>query len=183
MDMHRALLSRRTIHAFTSDPLPEDVLLRALEAAHHAPCHRLTWPWTFHLLGAETRATLLGLAIAEKERRGPLPDAQRDAITRAWLTPPGLIVVTSKRDARPDVDEENYAASCCAVQNLMLSLHADGWGTKWSTGGAMKSAATLPLLGMAAAEQRLVGQVWVGRAAAVPTIDRPAVELHLRRMP
>ena len=183
MDVHHAIRSRRTIHAFAADPLPADVLHRALEAAHHAPCHRLTWPWTFHLLGDETRAALLGLAIAEKERRGPLPDAQREAITRAWLTPPSLLVVTSRRDPRPEVDEENYAASCCAVQNLMLSLHADGWGSKWSTGGAMKSPATLPLLGLDAAEHRLVGQLWIGRPAAVPAIERPPLEQHLRRMP
>lgn len=29
---------------------------------------------------------------------------------------------------------EDYAACCCAVQNLCLSLHSQGLGTKWTTG-------------------------------------------------
>ena len=32
----------------------------------------------------------------------------------------------------PDgVAREDYAACCCAVHNLCLSLHAEGIGTKW----------------------------------------------------
>jgi hypothetical protein len=29
---------------------------------------------------------------------------------------------------------EDYAAVCCAVHNMTLSLHAHGVGSKWSTG-------------------------------------------------
>jgi nitroreductase len=29
---------------------------------------------------------------------------------------------------------EDFAACCCAVQNICLSLHAQGIGTKWTTG-------------------------------------------------
>lgn len=183
MDTHQALLTRRTIHNFSSTSVDPSAIGRALHAAHHAPCHRLTWPWIFHLIGPETRRALCEIAIGEKQRRAELSEAQRDANRRAWSAPPVLIVVSSRRDPRPDVDDENYAASCVAVQNLMLSLHADGVGSKWSTGGAMHSADAHPLLGLTPDEHRLVGQVWVGHAAATPTINRPPLEEHLRRWP
>ena len=33
------------------------------------------------------------------------------------------------------IERENYAACCCAAQNLMLYLWRQGIGVKWTTGG------------------------------------------------
>ena len=37
-------------------------------------------------------------------------------------------------EAPDGVPKEDYAACCCAVQNLCLSLHSEGIGTKWTSG-------------------------------------------------
>ena len=65
------------------------------------------------------------------------------------------------------VGREDYAACCCAVQNLCLSLHADGLGTKWTSGGVnfdprFRECAGIP------DDQYVVGTIWFGEAAGPP---------------
>ena len=58
MDLHEAILSRRTIKDFLPKPVPDDLLDRALTAGLWAQNHKLTQPWRFTILGPETRAAL-----------------------------------------------------------------------------------------------------------------------------
>src|SRR5271165_3964688 len=46
--VYRAILTRRDVRSqFRPDPLPDDVLLRILTAAHHAPSVGFSQPWDF----------------------------------------------------------------------------------------------------------------------------------------
>src|SRR5262252_8299973 len=46
--VYRALLTRRDVRSqFRPDPVPDDVLLRILTAAHHAPSVGFSQPWDF----------------------------------------------------------------------------------------------------------------------------------------
>ncbi len=45
--IHDILLNRRTIHLYEPGEVSKEILHQALEAAHHAPNHRHTWPWRF----------------------------------------------------------------------------------------------------------------------------------------
>ncbi len=173
MNLHDLLTTRRTIHQFTPDPVDPSALDRALAAAHHAPCHRLTWPWRFFIVGPETRAQLVPIAIAEKERRAPTSEAQRRGITSGIMTPGALIAVACLNAEKPDTHHENLLATAAAIQNLMLSAHADGYGTKWSTGGVTRAPDTAALLGLDPALSTVVGFVWMGKALDVPSITRP----------
>jgi nitroreductase len=51
MDLHTALTTRRTVQRFRPDPVPSDVLHRALDAAQLAPNHKRTWPWRWGQVG------------------------------------------------------------------------------------------------------------------------------------
>lgn len=182
MHVHDALLSRRTIHRYQPGELPEEVVQRALLAAHHAPCHKLTWPWRFVRVGPLTRAGLADVAVAVKEKKGPLDPAARDSVREAVLSPPALIVVCQQVHDDPARAAEDYAAIACAIQNLQLSLHADGFGSKWSTGGVTSDPRTSTLLGLGAGE-RVVGFLWAGRAAQTPEIRRPDLTGFVRSLP
>ena len=47
--------SRRTIHDFISDKIPDKSIIKeAIKIACWAPNHNLTEPWHFYLLGKET---------------------------------------------------------------------------------------------------------------------------------
>jgi nitroreductase len=130
------LRSRRTIHLFASEPPPRELLLEAIDLARWAPNHRLTEPWRFYLLGSETAEAVARLnADLVAEKRGE--EAGRKKLER-WQSMPGWFVVTSRCAEDPITTQENYAACCCAVQNLMLYLWSEGVGVKWGTGAVTR---------------------------------------------
>ena len=50
------------------------------------------------------------------------------------LDAPALIYVYSIPGDNEEMTHENYAAACCAVQNLLLAAVAEGLAGDWSTG-------------------------------------------------
>jgi len=75
-------------------------------------------------------------------------------------------VTISNDDANMDIPSslarEDYAAVCCAVQNLCLSLHAAGMGTKWTTGKVNFDARFDEIVGIDAKKEYVVGTIWFG---------------------
>jgi nitroreductase len=183
MDTHDAIRTRRTIHKYLPEPVPEDVLQRALEAAHMAPCHRMTWPWRFYRVGPETRRRIVDVAIEVKSAKKPnLSEAEKNAIRAKISNPAELLVVTQVVCDDPMQFEEDYAAVACALQNLMLSVAADGYGTKWGSGGVTKAPGSYAAAGIDADVERIVGFLYVGVPAVVPKIQRPEVAAVVRQL-
>ena len=125
-DGHRAppsatavlIRSRRTIHLFEPEPPPRATILDAIDLARWAPNHRLTEPWRFYLLGDATAEALAHLnAEIVTEQRGPKAGRKK---RERWLSMPGWLVVTSRIADDPIVTQENYAACCCAIQNMQI---------------------------------------------------------------
>jgi nitroreductase len=179
-DRFAALLrGRRSIDLYAPDPVPTHVLLEAIDVARWAPNHRLTQPWRFYLIGPATRSGMIDLAVeidvAKKgERAGPARRARLEAV-------PGFLVLTTRRSEDALVDREDYAACCCAAQNLMLYLWERGIGTKWTTGGITRDARFYELLGIDATRESVVGLIWYGVPKVVPTQERrPAAELVMQ---
>ena len=181
MDLHQALTTRSTVHRYLPDPVPSEVIDRALAAAHQAPNHKLTWPWRFTVVGPKTRALFLPVAEALKSKRGPLTDKGRALIAEKLLNP-SLVVVSMKRCDVPFQAREDYAATACAIQNIQLSVHADGFGAKWSSGGLTTAPETYQTLGIDSAVEEIVGFIWVGVPAQRGTIERPPLEDFVRRL-
>lgn len=167
MDAHTALRTRTTTHHFRPDPVPREAVIRALEAGMAAPNHRRTWPWRFLLLGRASRAPLADLAVELK--RGPdgmLPgDAAVARIRDKILTPPWCVVVTCTRSDDAFRQNEDRAAVACAIQNIQLSLHADGIASKWSTGAVTRRPETYAHLDLDPDEVEVTAFLWVGLPA------------------
>ena len=149
------------------------MLLDAIEVARWAPNHRLTEPWRFYLVGINTRHALIELAAeldaAKKgERAGEARRARLEAI-------PGFFVLTSRSSEDPLLDRENYAACCCAAQNLMLFLWQRGIGVKWTTGAVTRDPRFYELLGIDSAKEVVVGFFWYGVPRVVPAQQRREV--------
>ena len=63
MDVYQCIRTRRTVREFTQDPVPEDVVLRILQAGQWAPSSSNTQPWHFIVIGdRDTLATLGNIA-------------------------------------------------------------------------------------------------------------------------
>jgi nitroreductase len=166
-DVRRVILERRTVHDYSDQPIPEGALERALEAAAAAPNHRMTEPWRFTRVGRNGREGLARISIDLKTDGGKHPlNAAGEAKSRdKILKPAELLVVSQVLDADPEVAQEDYAAIACAVQNIFLSLTAEGIGSKWSTGGVTTDPRTYALLDIDPAKERIIGFIWIGYSA------------------
>lgn len=183
MDVIEAICTRRTIQRFKPGRLPDSVLDRALSAAHHAPNHKLTWPWRFVLAGEQARHALFGVALRVKAGARPPPEVEA-RVRAKTLDPDRLIVVVQRIDDDAFRAEEDYASCCVAIQNLMLALHAEGFGTKWSTGGLTRDPESHRILGVDSTSERVVGFVWAGAADVVPKGPRrPVLSSVVTRTP
>ena len=109
----------------------------------YAPNHKRTEPWRFYLLGPKAIEKVCKLN-AELVSSAKGEAAGKKKLDR-WLgLGCGWLVVTCVKqsgdaddggmEAPMSLARENYAACCCAVQNLCLSLQSQGLGTKWTTG-------------------------------------------------
>lgn len=162
VSVHSLICNRTTVQDFSSEPLPEGALERALVAALAAPNHRLTEPWRFLRLGRETRARLAEVQARLKDK-GRTPSAESLARAREKLLAPAeLIVLVRVVHSEPATGREDYAAIACAVQNIGLSLWAEGVGSKWGTGGVTTDAESYAILGLDAAQSEIVGFLSLG---------------------
>lgn len=169
----RLIRQRRTINDFLPQIPEREIVLQAVELARWAPNHKLTEPWRFHLLGPETIAQIIELnAQLTAADKGEAAAAQKRA---KWSTIPGWLVVTSQCAANPMRHQENYAAVCCAIQNLMLFLEEQGLGTKWVTGPVTQHQEFNRLLNLNPEVEMMVGMIWYGYPASRSMTQRQPV--------
>ncbi|MDH6552576.1 nicotinate-nucleotide--dimethylbenzimidazole phosphoribosyltransferase [Streptomyces sp. SAI-041] len=141
----KVMRERRDIrNGFRSDPIPHEVLLRVLEAAHTAPSVGHSQPWDFVVIrSAETRAAMQDLAQRQREAYAKsLPKGRakqfKELKIEAILETPVNIVVTADptrggrhtlgRHTQPQMAP--YSAAL-AVENLWLAARAEGLGVGW----------------------------------------------------
>lgn len=179
--LKKVITTRRTIHNFLPDPVPVDILLTGLEAACWAPNHHRTEPWQFYRPGPETAEAICRLnAELMAEIKG---EKSAEKKLKRWRSMPGWLVVTSQRSADPVRDQENYAACCCAVQNLFLYLWEQGIGMKWSTGEVVRDPRFFELLGADCEREQVVGLFWYGYPEEIPNMTRQPATENLKELP
>lgn len=168
--------TRRTIHEFKPAVPPRKQILQAIELARWAPNHRLTQPWRFYLLGPETVTAIVDLNTRLVQAKAG--EQAAEAKRARWLNMPGWLVVTCVKSNDPIQAQEDYAACCCAVQNLLLYLWSAGIGVKWNTGAVVRAPEFYELLWVDPAIETVVGLFWYGYPAEIPEMRRrPAEEL------
>jgi nitroreductase len=141
MDVIQAIETRQSMGRVKQDPVPKQLVERILESAVHAPNHRLTEPWRFHVFTGKGRGELARvraeIASLQAEAEGESEEMAAGRISRERkkaFRAPVVIAVISKA-GRDEVETlENYAACAAAVQNMQLTAHALGLGMMWRTG-------------------------------------------------
>lgn len=180
MDLYEAIRTRRSIAAYRDEPVDRATLLRILEAATWAPNHRHNEPWFFHVVEGEARERLARRLLDSLADRPVPSDKVRGKVEktaeRIRLAPVVIFVQTFPADNAYDA-EENYAAACCAVQNLLLAAHAEGLGAMWRTGVPCEHPSVKAFLGLPETT-KLVAAVFLGRPAGPPPVQtrRPVHE-------
>jgi nitroreductase len=141
MDVIQAIETRQSMGRVKQDPVPRELVERILESAVHAPNHRLTEPWRFHVFTGKGRGELARvraeIARLQAEAEGESEEMAAGRISRERkkvFRAPVVIAVISKSGRDETETLENYAACAAAVQNMQLTAHALGLATMWRTG-------------------------------------------------
>lgn len=144
------ILTRRSIRKYKNIDVPDEVLIKVLEAGRWAPSGEDAQPWRFIIVKDKAKRELLGMwgAAGSGRRfkseymtraifqRIPIPDEEkRKRVYKKLITgevsafmkdAPVLIVVAGRRD----VWDAPYDVSA-AIENMLLAAHALGLGACW----------------------------------------------------
>jgi coenzyme F420-0:L-glutamate ligase/coenzyme F420-1:gamma-L-glutamate ligase len=140
-------LARRTIRAFTAEPVDGQAVRRAVATALTAPAPHHSQPWRFVILeSAQARTALL-----DAMREAWIADLRHDGFTQEQIVrrirrgeplrnAPLIVVPCLVTDAAHEYPDERRAAAeqamftvsmGAAVQNLLIALAVEGIGSAW----------------------------------------------------
>jgi 5,6-dimethylbenzimidazole synthase len=159
--VYRAIYERRDVRSrFIAAPLPDAVLARILDAAHHAPSVGFMQPWEFILItdGLVRRAVRQLFEDANRraaaayvgERRELYDRLKLEAIVDSALN---LCVTCDPTVARghglgrQTMPETAMYSAVCAIQNCWLAARAEGVGVGWVSivePGALRTILGIP---------------------------------------
>jgi len=143
MDFYEVVNKRSTIRSFKPDPIPEDVVLKILDAGMHAPSGEHRQPWEFiWIKNPETREKLAKLKYQSRKRMAKvlfpdLPDKRIEELAElqktALQTAPVLIAVCYRDLDNPvEIGQRRislvHAATWQCIQNMWLAATAEGLG-------------------------------------------------------
>ena len=115
MEAFECIMTRRSVRKYTNDTVPEEMLLKLLEAGANAPSAANQQPWHF-------------ITVTDKN----MLQTVADGLPYGKMLPQAAcaIIVCMKEDAEP---YPQLAAQDCsaATQNILLAAHALGLGGVW----------------------------------------------------
>jgi nitroreductase len=158
-----ALLTRSSAKTLGRKNIPPEHLQIALEAAVRAPDHGRLRPWRFMVIeGDALRHFGEVLAKAAKLRNPQASDAEITRERDKALRAPHIIVVACRIVTSAKVPEvEQILAAGAAASNLMLALHAQGYGAMWKTGLPAYDPTVKTAIGLAATDH-IIGFIYAG---------------------
>ena len=160
-----------------------------LGAAASAPDHHELLPWRFIVVPPAARGRLAdAFASALVQRDASATPLQiEQAREKAFRAPLLLLAVARLRDHDAEIEpHERIVSAGCALQNMLLMAHAQGFGASLTSGKALASAPLRRLFALGEHEQALcfinIGTVVKGKRARirprvadyVSTLDVPA---------
>jgi coenzyme F420-0:L-glutamate ligase / coenzyme F420-1:gamma-L-glutamate ligase len=140
-------LARRTIRAFTGEPVDAAAIRRAIATALTAPAPHHSEPWRFVILSSAVARE----ALLDAMREAWIADLRGDGFTEEQITrrlrrgdvlrlAPLIVVPCLVTDAAHDYPDERrnrsehamfMASMGAAVQNLLIALAVEGLGSAW----------------------------------------------------
>ena len=113
LDTIAAIMRRRSVRKYEPKPMPDEDLHTIIEAGRNAPSAANRQPWHF-------------IVIKDPDQRRKVAEACSD---QHWMADAAVIIAGV---GKPSVNEKWYAVDVAiAMQNMILSATALGYGTCW----------------------------------------------------
>jgi 5,6-dimethylbenzimidazole synthase len=143
--VYRAIYERRDVRdEFLDKEVPRELIMRILDAAHHAPSVGFMQPWNFIIVrDLDLRARVHAAFSRSVDEEAKVIAAERRELYRnlkleGILKAPVNICVTCDRArqgktglGRSQQPAMDLLSTACAVQNLWLAARAEGVGVGW----------------------------------------------------
>lgn len=140
--IYRVIKERRDMRHFRSDPVPDDVLARLLQAAHQAPSVGFMQPWRFiRITDFSLRKKIHSLVEHERIETARVLGQREDEFMKLkveGILECGEVLVASLMDGRDQhvfgrrtLPEMDMASMACAIQNIWLAARAEEVGMGW----------------------------------------------------
>ncbi len=143
--VYKTIFARRDVRGeFKSDAISDEVLMRVLNAAHHAPSVGFMQPWDFIVVKSKKTKGLIKKAFAKahaeaaKMFKGEKKKKYKSFKLEGIIEAPVGICVTCDRTrngpvvvGRTSIPEMDLYSSVCAVQNLWLAARSENLGVGW----------------------------------------------------
>ena len=110
MEVYEAIMTRRSVRAYVTKPIPEDTLLRVLEAGRAAPSASNAQPWHFIVVKSPNKREILSKRM----------------FTGFLAESPVVLVGCGERSKRYHMVDVSIA-----MQQIVLAATAEGLGTCW----------------------------------------------------
>jgi 5,6-dimethylbenzimidazole synthase len=143
--LYKAIYERRDVRDhFLPAPIPDDLLHKLLDAAHHAGSVGFMQPWSFIVIRSPEvkervkvlfeQANTAAAAVFEGERRRMYSRMKLEGICEAPINV--CVTCDPTRNGphvlgRNTIRETDVYSTCCAIQNLWLAARAEGIGVGW----------------------------------------------------
>jgi nitroreductase len=160
MELFKALHTQRAIRRFKSDPVPDELVRRVLDAAIRAPSGGNSQPWVFLVLKDADLKSRVGAFYkqgwdhAGLSRLATDPDPSRARVysSASYLAErmgeASVLILVCVRGSGGRVSTTSGASIYPAVQNLMLAAMGLGLGTVLTTVHRHREAEIKALLGI-----------------------------------
>ncbi len=181
MELKEAIVGRRSVRKFKSDPISRELILEILRQANMAPSAGNQQPWEFIVLESKRIMEMLKITkIAFAERFDSMEEEELEAMLSRLSIPdedsyaglrrfystmggaPVVIIAITKRGKDEFSWLKNCASTAAAVQNLLLAAWDKGLGTCWMMGPLQKKEEQLKDLFKVPEDKMIVAIIPVG---------------------
>jgi nitroreductase len=149
MNALEAIRKRRSVRAYTGDPIPRQDLETIVDAGRWAASGYNTQPWDFIVVTDRAMIDKLKVAAAWMDKAGAIIAVVLDPSTQYWL-------------------EDGSAA----VENMLIAATALGYGSCWLEGYTLPREQEFKALLGVPDEKRLLTLVPIGVPVAWPAKDK-----------
>ncbi len=157
--------SRQTLGKLVAPAPSEAEIEQVIRAALSAPDHRRIRPWQFMQLRDDAR-NALGQIFSECLTESGIDDVgQHTKVLAQPLRAPLIIIAVVKTQTGVSVPiVEQILSMGAAIQNALLMLNAQGYGSIWRSGALAESPILKQKLGLSV-EDEIAGFIYIGTPA------------------